>query len=84
MIYTPLTKIALKISFEAHKDQVDKSGIPYVYHPYEVASSLLTEEAVCVALLHDVVEDTEATHEDIQKELERKFDELFGAFDEDE
>ena len=32
MIYTELTKKALKLSFEAHKDQVDKSGMPYVYH----------------------------------------------------
>ena len=31
MIYTPMTKKALKLCFEAHKDQVDKSGIPYVF-----------------------------------------------------
>ena len=68
MIYTELTKKALKISFEAHKDQLDKSGIPYVYHPYEVASGLNTEEAVCVALLHDVVEDTDTTLEELEKE----------------
>lgn len=68
MIYTDLTKKALRISFAAHKDQVDKSGIPYVYHPYEVASGLDTEDAVCVALLHDVVEDTEMTFEDLARE----------------
>ena len=39
MIYTPLTKKALKISFNAHKDQVDKSGMPYVYHPFHLAES---------------------------------------------
>ena len=68
VIYTNLTKKALRISFEAHKDQFDKSGIPYVYHPYEVASGLNTEEAVCVALLHDVVEDTDMTFDDLAQE----------------
>lgn len=63
MLYTPLTKKALKISFEAHKDKYDKSGIAYVYHPYEVASNVRTESEVCVALLHDVVEDTTITFE---------------------
>ena len=68
MIYTNLTKKALKISFEAHKDQFDKSGIPYVYHPYEVASGFHTEDEVCVALLHDVVEDTDMTFDDLAQE----------------
>lgn len=68
MIYTNLTKKALRISFEAHKNQFDKSGTPYVYHPYEVASGLDTEEAVCVALLHDVVEDTDMTFDDLARE----------------
>lgn len=68
MIYTNLTKKALRISFAAHKDQFDKSGTPYVYHPYEVASGLDTEEAVCVALLHDVVEDTDMTFDDLARE----------------
>lgn len=65
MLYTPLTKKALKISFEAHKNQLDKSGIPYVYHPYEVATGVSTEAEICVALLHDVVEDTLITFEDL-------------------
>ena len=58
MIYTELTKKALKLSFEAHKDKVDKSGMPYVYHPFHVAEQMTTETEVAVALLHDVVEDT--------------------------
>lgn len=65
MIYTPLTKKALKISFNAHKDQLDKSGIPYVYHPYELATQMTTEAETCVALLHDVVEDTPITFDDL-------------------
>ena len=66
MLYTPLTKKALKLSFAAHKDQLDKSGMPYVYHPFHVAEQMETEETVVVALLHDVVEDTDYTLEDLK------------------
>lgn len=65
MIYTEMTKKALHLSFDAHKDQVDKSGIPYVYHPFHLAEQMESEETVTVALLHDVVEDTDYTIEDI-------------------
>ncbi len=67
MIYTDKTKKALKFCFEAHKDQTDKSGIPYVFHPYHLAEQMETEETTIVALLHDVVEDTEYTLDDIEK-----------------
>ena len=65
MIYTEMTKKALLLSFNAHKDQVDKGGLPYVYHPFHLAEQMDTEEAVAVALLHDVVEDKAYTIEDI-------------------
>ena len=65
MIYTEMTKKALLLSFNAHKDQVDKSGMPYVYHPFHLAEQMNTEETVTAALLHDVVEDTAYTLEDI-------------------
>ena len=65
MIYTEMTKKALLLSFNAHKDQVGKGGLPYVYHPFHLAEQMDTEEAVTVALLHDVVEDTDYTIEDI-------------------
>ena len=65
MIYTPLTKKALKISFNAHKDQVDKSGMPYVYHPFHLAEQMNDEYSTCVALLHDVVEDTDISLDDL-------------------
>ena len=68
MIYTTLTKKALKICFNAHKDQVDKSGLPYVFHPFHLAEQMNSEDEVCVALLHDVVEDTDITFEDLEKE----------------
>ena len=61
-----MTKKAMRLSFEAHKDQVDKSGMPYVYHPFHLAEQMETEDTVIVALLHDVVEDTDYTLEDIR------------------
>lgn len=54
-----MTKKALKLSFEAHKNQIDKSGIPYVYHPFHIAEQMNDENTTIVALLHDVVEDTD-------------------------
>ena len=65
MIYTDKTKKAMKLCFEAHKYQVDKSGIPYVFHPFHVAEQMKDETTTIVALLHDVVEDTDYTLEDI-------------------
>ena len=65
MIYTTMTKIALKLCFEAHKEQVDKSGMPYVFHPFHLAEQMETEETTIVALLHDLVEDTDYTIEDL-------------------
>ncbi|MBO4220475.1 MAG: hypothetical protein J5933_06090 [Clostridia bacterium] len=66
MIYTELTKKALKLSFEAHREQTDKSGMPYVYHPFHVAEQMDTEVKTAVALLHDVVEDTDYSLDDIR------------------
>ena len=65
MIYTDDTKKALKLCFEAHKNQTDKSGIPYVFHPFHLDEQMQTEETTIVALLHDVVEDTDYTFEDL-------------------
>lgn len=65
MLYTPITKLAMRICFDAHKDQVDKSGLPYVFHPWHLAEQMDTEHAVCVALLHDVMEDTQTTPEEL-------------------
>lgn len=66
MIYTPMTKVALKLCFEAHKDQIDKSNMPYVFHPFHLAEQMQDEETTIVALLHDVVEDTDYTLEDLR------------------
>ena len=68
MIYTPLTRKALIISFEAHRNQKDKAGVPYVFHPYEVASKMTDENSTLAALLHDTVEDTSLTFSDLERE----------------
>ncbi len=66
MIYTETTKKAMIISFRAHKDQQDKSGLPYVFHPFHLAEQMDDEDSTVVALLHDVVEDTDWTLEELR------------------
>ena len=66
MIYTDQTKKALQLCFDAHKDQVDKSGLPYVFHPFHVAEQMTDEVTTVVALLHDVIEDTAYTLDDLR------------------
>ena len=72
MIYTKMTNKALCIAYEAHKDQVDKAGIPYIFHPIHLAEQMKDEISVCVALLHDVVEDTPVTIEELEKEFPKE------------
>ena len=67
MIFTELTKKALVISFNAHKEQRDKAGMPYVYHPYRVAEQMRDEYSTCAALLHDVVEDGGSSFEALEQ-----------------
>ena len=69
MIYTKNTKKAMIIAYNAHHGQVDKSGVPYIYHPVHLAEQMETEEECVVALLHDVVEDTSITFKDLEKEF---------------
>lgn len=65
MLYTAMTKKALKLCFEAHKNQTDKGGMPYVFHPFHLAEQMTDENVVIVALLHDVVEDSMISVDDI-------------------
>ena len=64
---------AYNYAAEKHKNQVRKSGEPYFTHPIHVAHIIadleLDPQSVCAALLHDVVEDTDATYEDIVREF---------------
>ena len=67
MIYTPMTKKALKLCFEAHRDQVDKTGMPYVFHPFHLAEQMNDEISTVCSLLHDVVEDSEISFEKLKE-----------------
>ena len=66
MIYTPMTKKAMQIAYSAHLGQVDKCGVPYIFHPAHLAESMDDEYSCCVAMLHDVVEDTDVTLEELK------------------
>lgn len=67
MIYTPATKRAMVLALDAHKGQYDKGGLPYIMHPLHLAESMETEDECVVALLHDVLEDTEITVGNLQE-----------------
>ena len=79
MIYTTLTKKALKLCFEAHKNQVDKSGMPYVFHPFHLAEQMDTEDTAVAALLHDVVEDAGVSIEEVGEKFGARVRELVGS-----
>ena len=69
MVYTPLTMKAMRIAYAAHHGQLDKAGMPYIFHPLHLAEQMEDEISCCVALLHDTVEDTSVTFEDLEKEF---------------
>ena len=69
MIYTPLTGKAMKTAYDAHHGQLDKNGVPYIFHPYHLAEQMTDEYTTCVALLHDVVEDTDVSLSELEKEF---------------
>ena len=73
MLYTELTAAAMRLAYNAHHGQTDKTGVPYIFHPYHLAEILSDqgedEYTVCAALLHDVAEDTSVS----LSELERLF-----------
>ena len=67
MIYTELTKKAMRVAFQVHKEQMDKVGVPYIYHPIHLAEQMDDELSTCAALLHDVVEDSDVTFEMLEE-----------------
>jgi GTP diphosphokinase / guanosine-3',5'-bis(diphosphate) 3'-diphosphatase len=74
---TRLIKRAFSIALEAHADMRRKSGEPYIYHPIEVATICVEEiglgtTSIICALLHDVVEDTEISLEEVERIFGKK------------
>ena len=59
---------ALQIAARAHEGQVDKHGQPYILHPLRVMSAVEGDDARIVAILHDVIEDTSVTADDLRRE----------------
>ena len=77
---TKLIQRAYNYAVSHHGDQKRKSGEPYIIHPVNVAYTIaelgLDEQTICAALLHDVVEDTDATFEDIVAEFGQEIAEM--------
>ena len=57
----------MKLAYKAHEGQVDRSGVPYIFHPIHLAEQMDEEISCTVALLHDVVEDTEVTLAELEQ-----------------
>ena len=78
-----LIRKAFDVAVDAHKDQRRKSGEAYIFHPIGVAKIVASEiglgaTGIAAALLHDVVEDTPITVEDIEKQFNPKIAQLVG------
>ena len=58
---------AIEIAVKHHKGQIDKAGQPYILHPLRLMLAMPTEVERIVAVLHDIVEDTPITFEDLRK-----------------
>lgn len=72
MIYTELTIRAMNLAYNAHHGQFDKGRVPYIFHPIHLAEEMDDEISTCVALLHDTVEDTAVTLEELAAQFPRE------------
>lgn len=75
---------AFDIALDAHKDQRRKTGEPYIYHPIEVAKIVANEiglgaTSIACALLHDVIEDSEYSYDDIKKIFGKKIADIVNG-----
>lgn len=84
MIYTELTIRAMNLAYNAHHGQFDKGGVPYIFHPIHLAESMDDEISTCVALLHDTVEDTDVTLEELAREFPKEVVEAVALLTHDE
>lgn len=67
MIYTEQTRHAMQLAYAAHHGQTDRSGLPYIHHVLHVAEQMTNEVTTVAALLHDTVEDTALTLDDLRE-----------------
>ena len=79
-----LIRKAFDIALDAHKDQRRKTGEPYIYHPIEVAKIVANEiglgaTSIACALLHDVIEDSDYTYEDLKKIFGKKIADIVNG-----
>ena len=84
MIYTEMTIKAMKIAYDAHLGQLDYNGVPYIFHPYHLAEQMDDEISCTVALLHDVVEDTSITLDDLEQMFPKQVVEIIMLLTHDE
>ncbi|MCR2033128.1 GTP pyrophosphokinase [Anaerofustis stercorihominis] len=67
-INSPMIKKAINLAFNAHEGQTDKGGMAYIMHPFYIESKLNEEDEIITALLHDTLEDSNLTKEDLLNE----------------
>jgi (p)ppGpp synthase/HD superfamily hydrolase len=60
-----LIETALEIALSAYRGKLDKAGKPYILHPLRLMAKMNTDEEMAVALLHDVIEDSDLTADDL-------------------
>ena len=65
--YNEQFQIALELALEKHKNQTDKAGNPYILHPLHVMENVNSKEGKIVAILHDIIEDTDVTEDYLLK-----------------
>ncbi len=63
----PTIEDAIRLALDKHHGQVDKAGEPYILHPLRVMAQMQTNDEQIVAVLHDVVEDSDVTLDDLRK-----------------
>lgn len=61
--YNEQFQIALELAVKKHKNQTDKAGNPYILHPLHVMENVKNKDAKIVAILHDIIEDTDVTED---------------------
>jgi (p)ppGpp synthase/HD superfamily hydrolase len=88
----PTIEDAIRLALDKHHGQTDKSGAPYILHPLRVMAGMQTETERIVAVLHDVVEDSDVTLDDLRRmgysaeivaaidQLSRREDETYEQF----